>query len=291
MWSHTSPWVAVGTTLDQADYVANGYGLTCPSGIAGPNMNTPTIVVPGQPSPSSCESYYNDTRFGWSHQDRQAWPGWDLSVVGNGMGTPLTMNYANHAYLITGCTDGMKEVGLVYDGKMSLWQQRLGDLAGLHAQFDAQVTAQTVNEMSCPNGYEQPFNDISTPWAYLTADLRVNYVSGSTIVRSDILSVHFYNAQSFTQNYIFWHTAYPWTTQGTIMLNPTGAGLSAEQLPVLNGGYKTIRLDMKGLYNAYFSAPAGFSTDDATIVGFDVYGSLRGVDLNYSIKNVALMAQ
>jgi hypothetical protein len=211
-----------------------------------------------------------------------------VNVVGFGNGSALEVNYANHAYPVTACTGspGMRELGLVYDGAYSLSSMpTLDSISGLHAIFDAQVTALSVNpDFSCPNGYEVPFDNLTQPWSYLTADLRLVYPNG----RLDILSVHFWNATAFLgdQNYVYW-SLYN-SEAATVMLNPAGAGYVP---PItVGGGWATVNLDMKGLYDAYVSPPDGYTTGEAQVVGFDVYASLRGVDLNYAFRNVRLEA-
>ncbi|MCX6011810.1 MAG: IPT/TIG domain-containing protein, partial [Chloroflexi bacterium] len=289
----TAPWVSIGTSLAQAFLVGNPSGL-CPQGLQGINVegasNTPA-------SNGACESYYNDTRFWWKSSEWKQWPGWDVHVAGNGNGTPLELFYANHAYPLSQCTQQSREVGIAFDGSSSIKpNMNLGQFKTVTGTFDLNISAQSINPtINCPNGYEAPFQNVTDPWAYVSGDFRVNYFNpDGTWVRGDIFSVHVYNAQAVANKDIFWQgstcTVNPSNNQYgcTVMINPSAADVSSSAISP-GGGYKTFSINFKELYKKYVTPPPGFTTDDAVVGGYDVYSSVRGVDMNFSLKNINLV--
>jgi hypothetical protein len=161
------------------------------------------------------------------------------------------------------------------------------------------VSAQRANpHMHCPHGYEAPFDNITLdPWAYLSADVRVNYFKDDgTWVRGDILSLHVYNVKPVSHKPIFWQGP---NCEVNISNNQYGcvvmlnASAVETALPILQpgGDYQTFRIDFKPLYNKYITPPPGFTTDDAVVAGFDVYSSVRGTDIDFSVKGVSLRGE
>ncbi len=289
----TAPWVSAGTSLAQASLVGNPPGL-CPQGLQGTNVDNVTNMPA---SNGACESYYNDTRFWWKSTDWQKWPGWDVSVSGAGNGTPLELSYANHAYPLSQCTSQVREVGVSFDGSSSIRPNTsLGQFKDITGSFDLNISAQNINPaLSCPSGYEAPFQNVTDPWGYVSGDFRVNYFKpDGTWVRGDIFSVHVYNAQPVANKDIFWQgsscVVNPANNQYgcTVMINPSAAGISFSAISP-GSGYHTFSIDFKGLYEKYVTPPSGFTADDAVVGGYDVYSSLRGVDMNFSLKNINLV--
>ncbi len=288
-----APWVSVGSSLAQALLVGNPAGL-CPQGLQGTNVENATNTPAAN---GACESYYNDTRFWWKSTERQQWPGWDVYVAGDGNGTPLELFYANHAYPLSQCTSQVREVGIAYDGNTSIRpNMNLGQFKSLTGKFDLSISAQNINPaLSCPNGYDAPFQNVTDPWGYISADFRVNYFKpDGTWVRGDIFSVHVYNAQTVTNKDVFWQNptcvVNPANNQYgcVLMINPSAAGISTSAIAP-GDGYKTFVIDFKNLYKKFITPPAGFTTDDAVVGGYDIYSSVRGADVNFSLKNIDLI--
>ncbi|GAB1415429.1 hypothetical protein MASR2M117_08350 [Paludibacter sp.] len=124
---------------------------------------------------------------------------------------------------------------------------------------------------------------------YITCDLRyVFWNSNNQKVRADLVGVFFYEnlANPLSTNPVYW------SSSANVGTDPSERRLIRGKLtgiPQLTSEWQEITIDYKKFIDMLPAPPAGLSYDNAVISGFDIYSSMRGQDVVFSIKDVKLV--
>ncbi len=231
---------------------------------------------------------YNNSEYGF-YPGYAFWVDW---VNGN----PINFTIFNNAKNLSN-SDSLHETGLVFEHYHNQWglanyaftgQYNLNSFIKIKPSFNAMLVGHARN-----NGA----SELKT--SYLTADLRIEYwkSNASYPTRTDLLGVIFCNPMNDDLNgnandAIFWKD---WTgnwvnnsvqTSARILLLANKLGLpSINSLDVPT----EITFDYIPLIQEYLPPPPpGYTYNDAIIVGFDVYSSVRNSDMTFKLWNVNL---
>lgn len=281
-----------GTTLAEAGLV----GL--PSGACHEGYKcVDDLNIPPAPG-GACASYYVDTRTGWHSSDKGRDPGWDAQVISGGGGRPIIYRFVNNAFLATEpCI--LREIGTVYQGyqgasaTISDFRRNrdgtsfvMGQFAHVVGTFALAVETKALTLARCK----------SAPTAYITADFHIGYPRRDTptiIEHQQLLGVIIFGMRGQaldgkkSADTVFW-TGQIGSTQGRLLQGASIFSKYSEfaSLPEMRDQFETVRIDYKALFKTFFSPPPGYTLDEAVVTGFDVYSSVRGANLVFSVKNV-----
>jgi hypothetical protein len=154
---------------------------------------------------------------------------------------------------------------------------------------------QIIGKMDAPVQYETPgSNCASDPKKFGLIELGVQYLNGSSVLRTDAVSIVIYNPNGVdylpNDPALIWKS--PACTSGgslcQIVFNGAYFGL-----PVLSGSFKSYSVDFKPYFQNYFPAPpGGQSVNDAHIYFFEPgRSSVKGADLSTEIQNLDVVGQ
>ena len=124
---------------------------------------------------------------------------------------------------------------------------------------------------------------------YITCDLRyVFWDNNNQKVRADLVGVLVYEnlADPNSSNPIYW------SSSATVGNDPSERRFirgKLTQVPQLGSDWKEITINYNKFIEMLPDPPAGLSYDNAVISGFDLYSSMRGQDVVFSVKDVRLI--
>lgn len=227
-------------------------------------------------------SVYQTAHVGWTSADHEEYPGWAVWWLSGGAGTPIVKQFLNHARTAPSpCS--LRELGYSYQNWEHLPHSHFkpspsGERFAL-GDFDAVLGKATVKRTYAAG----PLGCTSLPTGVINIDLRVAYENpDGGIERSDVLGVIIDVMQgTVDMNGVDDEIFYANGSGSAKLLYADRIGLSN-----LTTSWKDYSIDFKALIQQHMQPPLGFSTDDATIVGFDVYSSVRGGDLDFAAKNL-----
>ncbi len=257
-------------------------------------------------SDGSCESYYHDGRGGWQPQDKDSTkiPSWSMNKLSGGNGTPQELQYKSRSL---GVSDPciLRELGLVFhkwsfpDGQYAFRTNangspmKLGQFSKVLVKFRARL------DSFFPSKYDTSSNSkqcAGWPAAYVTVDLRVNYVSSAgKHIRGDILGLHLFEIpNSLHGKPVVWSDGcrnnctltggYPgWSQQ------LSGNEVGIPQLTL--GSYQNYELNVKDILHRLSPPPDGYTVDDASFGGLDIYAHVRGADIDFTVHDVDIQGQ
>lgn len=123
---------------------------------------------------------------------------------------------------------------------------------------------------------------------YITCDLRYVFWNGSERVRADLVGVMVYENLADPSN----PDAIYWSSSAAVGGVPSERKLirgARTQVTQLSSEWKEITINFNRFIDMLPDPPAGMSYDDAVISGFDLYSSMRGQNVVFSVKDVRLV--
>lgn len=260
--------------------------------VGNPSSTLPPTVCEYQtpvPNNTSAPTYYTSAFVGWTSAEFSQYPGWDVWRLSGGNGSPITSRFLNHSNTAADpCV--LREVGYSFEN----WpteahshfkfhpagrRYKLGDFSGVAAEFQAKRDY----SFGPPKCATYPTGDVS-------ADFRVKYEdSAGNLVRYDILGVVIDvmpgtgDLNGNPNDEVFYDGGeVPYGGTRTKLLYGDRLGHPS----LSSSGFQFWSIEYKDLLRRYLPPPAGFSIDDASITGFDLYTSARGADLDLDVRAV-----
>ncbi|MBD1421803.1 hypothetical protein [Sphingobacterium chuzhouense] len=198
---------------------------------------------------------------------------------------PIEFQFVN---LASGYTNAdslkyLREVGLVFSnwGKSNTgnWAFKRDFTIG---EFDKDIQLKffaKLDHVNKPNAN----NNI-----YITCDLRYVFWNGNQKVRADLVGVLVYENLANPSN----PDPVYWKSSSNVGSDPSERWFirgARTQVPQLTSEWKEITINFNKFIEMLPDPPAGVSYDDAVISGFDLYSSMRGQDVVFSVKDVRLV--
>lgn len=124
---------------------------------------------------------------------------------------------------------------------------------------------------------------------YITCDLRyVFWDNNNQKVRADLVGVLVYEnlANPNSSDPVYWSSSAPVGTDPSERKFIRG---KLTQIPQLGSEWKEITINYNKFIEMLPNPPTGLSYDNAVISGFDLYSSMRGQDVVFSVKDVRLV--
>lgn len=178
----------------------------------------------------------------------------------------------------------LREVGLVFSnwGKdnSGKWSFKRDFTIG---EFNKDIQLKFFAKLDYSNR-PNPENNI-----YITCDLRyVYWNSNNEKVRADLVGVFVYEdlANPSSTDPVYW------SSSANVGSDPSERKFirgKLTQIPQLTGEWKEITINFNRFIDMLPDPPAGLTYDNAVISGFDIYSSMRGQDVIFSVKDVRLV--
>ncbi|HEX2283056.1 MAG TPA: hypothetical protein VHG52_14955, partial [Thermomicrobiales bacterium] len=282
-FSPANDWgcVASGTTLEEAHLVGNPGGSFTDPNLLQCEGNTFVPLASNGAAPS----YSPGAAIGWTSADEDEVPGWSIQRLSGGGGTPMVMRYVNRGEG-TGDDCELREVGMGYQHwpnlAVSAFKPNPGG-GGLRVGEFEEILGKVSMRETYAGGQSQCEE---LPTGALNIGFRVDYVKpdGSsersdavaTIVRGLPGNIDFNGIEDdiYYRNH----------DGSAVVVYGESVGL-----PTVSSSWQDYTIDFKALLEEYVPPPAGYSVHDAVIVGFDIFSSLRGADMDFEAKDLDLV--
>jgi len=280
-------YVSWASALNEAHLVGNPV-KSCPNGYTSDSDKIPAA------KDGSCASFYVDTRVGWKSTELNTLPGWTIWNLSGGGGQSLERTYINAAY---GSVDPceLREIGLVYNhwpgdpGNTQFRPNADGSYTKL-GQFD-KVLARFKAKAGTN---DTPPTCAATPTQKIQIDFRVAFFrpNSNSLFQTELLGITLYGMDGIdiygkphsSEIYYQGNLYYPDSTVDMVLLHGERVGV-----PRLTSSYQSYEIDFKPVVQKYIKPPAGYSLDDAVIVGLDIYASTQGGNNSFTLKDVDLV--
>lgn len=233
--------------------------------------------------------FWNVITYGWDISQKDQYPGWSLSNVAGGWGTPLEIALINNAYGLSDSCD-LHEVSFSWEWPDVSFKRtfeggaiRMGDLSSLEVAFSAKVS--NITPPTCPLIEGKQY-----PTEYVSQDVVVHFPNSSVAYSIGILV---YNQNNMDLNQkddeIFYTNRDTVECTDGIKCQPLlhGNRLAPSARYLNKEGFQFNQFEFLEYFKSgkYLPAPPNGSWDDAMITHVQVVNHARGGNLTVSLKD------